>query len=200
MIAALCCHSRLARIDWSKSLSASFKRFSSQLKILRSQARSKFHWKLPMQSLTNRHSAHLSATKSPERRTSASVRMNCTAQRLTGRTVSGLLLSNNFKRSDPIVRANGSNQHVSLWNWDSLPFGENPPNTNPSNLGTTFFKHRFPGQYGNPETGLHQNWNRKYDAVLGRNIASNPFGLIAGANLYRYVVVTQFIGRIFRAI
>ena len=86
MIAALCCHSRLARIDWSKSLSASFKRFSSQLKILRSQARMKFRWKLPMQSLTDRHSAHLPATKNPERRTSASVRMNCTAQRLPGRT------------------------------------------------------------------------------------------------------------------
>ena len=57
-----------------------------QRKNIRSQAYIKFRWKLQMQSLTDRHSTHLPATKGLERRTSASVRMNCTAQRLTGRT------------------------------------------------------------------------------------------------------------------
>ena len=85
-----------------------------------------------------------------------------------------------------LTRVNGSNQHVSLWKWDSLPFGENPTNTNPSNLGTMFFKHRFPGQYRDQETGLHQNWHRDYDPKLGRYVESDPIGLRAGTNTYVY--------------
>ncbi len=61
------------------------------------------------------------------------------------------------------------------------------PNSNPSGLGMMNFKHRFPGQYRDPETGLYQNWNRDYDSVLGRYIQSDPLGLDAGTNTYLYV-------------
>jgi RHS repeat-associated protein len=37
------------------------------------------------------------------------------------------------------------------------------------------------------ETGLNQNWRRDYDAGLGRYIESDPIGLLAGTNIYRYV-------------
>ena len=77
---------------------------------------------------------------------------------------------------------------MTIWKWDSQPFGENPTNTNPSNLGTMFFKHRFPGQYSDQETGLYQNWHREYDAVLGRYVTSDPKGLMAGTNTCVYVV------------
>jgi RHS repeat-associated protein len=92
-----------------------------------------------------------------------------------------------------LTRVNGSNQHVSLWKWDSLPFGESTTNTNPSGLGVMAFRHRFPGQYRDPETGLHQNWNREYDAVIGRYVTSDPEGLQAGANTFLYSSATPIM-------
>ena len=85
-----------------------------------------------------------------------------------------------------LTRLNASNLHVSIWKWDSLPFGETSPNANPSNLGLMTFNHRLPGQYKDSETGLHQNWNRDYDPVLGRYVTRDPVGLIAGPNTYLY--------------
>jgi RHS repeat-associated protein len=43
---------------------------------------------------------------------------------------------------------------------------------------------RFPGQYYDPETGLHYNWNRYYDPGIGRYLRTDPFG--AGLKLYVY--------------
>jgi RHS repeat-associated protein len=85
------------------------------------------------------------------------------------------------------ANGNNANGYTSLWRWDSLPFGDTQANDNLSGLGTTIFNHRFPGQYRDKETDLHQNWHRDYDSQLGRYVQSDPIGLEGGKNTYSFV-------------
>jgi RHS repeat-associated protein len=45
---------------------------------------------------------------------------------------------------------------------------------------------RFPGQYYDPETGLHYNYFRYYNPQTGRYITPDPIGLEGGINLFSY--------------
>jgi RHS repeat-associated protein len=69
-----------------------------------------------------------------------------------------------------------------VWQAEYLPFGdlwELPLSVVSNNL-------RFPGQYLDSETGLHQNGFRDYSSPLGRYVEADPIGLAGGLNLYAY--------------
>ncbi|WP_190822126.1 RHS repeat-associated core domain-containing protein [Saccharopolyspora pogona] len=46
---------------------------------------------------------------------------------------------------------------------------------------------RFPGQYHDPETGFHYNYQRHYDPHTGHYGSIDPIGLAAGPNPYHYL-------------
>jgi RHS repeat-associated protein len=52
---------------------------------------------------------------------------------------------------------------------------------------------RFPGQYADPETGLHYNQHRYYDPVAGAYLTPDPLGLAAAPNPHGYVVNPQVL-------
>jgi RHS repeat-associated protein len=47
---------------------------------------------------------------------------------------------------------------------------------------------RFPGQWFQSESGLHQNWMRDYDPTTGRYLQADPLGLMDGASVYGYAM------------
>jgi RHS repeat-associated protein len=53
---------------------------------------------------------------------------------------------------------------------------------------TTYTPLRFPGQYYDPETGLHYNYFRTYDPETGRYLTPDPLGLAPAPNPAVYVV------------
>ncbi|MFF3329103.1 putative T7SS-secreted protein [Streptomyces sp. NPDC002888] len=52
---------------------------------------------------------------------------------------------------------------------------------------TTYTPLRFPGQYYDPETGLHYNYFRHYDPETARYLTSDPLGLVPAPNPSTYV-------------
>jgi RHS repeat-associated protein len=52
---------------------------------------------------------------------------------------------------------------------------------------------RFPGQYADPETGLHYNQHRYYDPVAGSYLTPDPLGLAAAPNPHAYVPNPQVL-------
>lgn len=69
-----------------------------------------------------------------------------------------------------------------VWSADALAFGE----TQTDHIAPWANNLRFPGQYYDAETGLHQNWRRDYNPQLGRYIEQDPIGLGGGLQLYDY--------------
>jgi RHS repeat-associated protein len=83
--------------------------------------------------------------------------------------------------------ATDSNRRI-VWKWESDAFGTTPAQQDPDADGkATLINLRFPGQYYDVESGLHQNWHRTYDPSLGRYISSDPVGLSGGLNTFGYV-------------
>ncbi|MGO4702708.1 RHS repeat-associated core domain-containing protein [Dyella sp. 2RAB6] len=72
---------------------------------------------------------------------------------------------------------------ATVWQWayQANPFGEKLPTTT-----EITFNLRFPGQYYDVESRLHNNINRDYEAVTGRYGQADPLGFNAGPSLYSY--------------
>ncbi|WUO31616.1 DUF6531 domain-containing protein [Streptomyces sp. NBC_00286] len=68
------------------------------------------------------------------------------------------------------------NTRTSLWGTTSWASGS-----------TAYTPLRFPGQYFDPETGLHYNFFRHYDPETARFVTSDPLGLAPGPNPFAYV-------------
>ncbi|QLQ33455.1 MAG: RHS repeat-associated core domain-containing protein [Candidatus Thiothrix singaporensis] len=91
--------------------------------------------------------------------------------------------------------ATDSNRRI-VWKWESDAFGSTVPQQDPDGDGKqTIVNLRFPGQYYDAESGLHQNWHRTYDPSLGRYISSDPIGLVGGLNTYGYVGQSPLVYR-----
>jgi RHS repeat-associated protein len=87
----------------------------------------------------------------------------------------------------PRVITNASNTEV--WKWDSDPFGTTPANEDPTGSGSKFtYNLRFPGQYFLIESGLHYNWYRHYDPIIGRYLQADALEFSDGPNLYSYAL------------
>ena len=87
-----------------------------------------------------------------------------------------------FLRSDHIGRPVFATDvsGVKVWTAAYLPFGGVRVSTGTPPTA------RFPGQWFQSETGLHQNWMRDYDPTTGRYMQADPLGLVDGASVYAY--------------
>ena len=71
---------------------------------------------------------------------------------------------------------------VKVWTASYTPFGGVRTTTG------TPIDARFPGQWFQSESGLHQNWMRDYDPTTGRYLQADPLGLVDGASVYGYAL------------
>ncbi len=78
------------------------------------------------------------------------------------------------------LKLSDENQNV-VWDGIRSPFGEVD-----IQVDTVTNPLRFPGQYFDDETGLHQNWFRDYEPTWGRFFEVDPIGLFGGVNGYSY--------------
>ena len=88
-----------------------------------------------------------------------------------------------YVRTDHIARpvfATDANGTV-VWEASYLPFGGVQSSTGGPDL-------RFPGQWFQSESGLHQNWMRDYDPTLGRYLQADPLGIEPGPALFTYAL------------
>jgi RHS repeat-associated protein len=70
-----------------------------------------------------------------------------------------------------------------VWQGEFKPFGE------PLSVSGSITNNlRFPGQYYDNETGLHQNYFRDYKPEIGRYPEADPIGIKGGINLFVYVL------------
>ncbi|MCX4750554.1 DUF6531 domain-containing protein [Kitasatospora sp. NBC_01287] len=68
--------------------------------------------------------------------------------------------------------------HTTLWGTTTQPSNTTTTTTTPL---------RFPGQYHDPETGLHYNLHRHYDPQTARYLSPDPLGLAPAPNPTTYV-------------
>jgi RHS repeat-associated protein len=81
-----------------------------------------------------------------------------------------------------VLGRSGGKQSTGLFSVPPHPFGGVRTTTGtPINL-------RFPGQWFQSESGLHQNWMRDYDPTTGRYLQADPLGLVDGASVYGYAL------------
>ncbi|WP_330342600.1 RHS repeat-associated core domain-containing protein [Streptomyces sp. NBC_00557] len=69
------------------------------------------------------------------------------------------------------------------WQTRTTVWGTTAWNTN----ATAYTPLRFPGQYADPETGLHYNYFRHYDPETARYTSPDPLGLVPAPNPLAYV-------------
>ena len=78
---------------------------------------------------------------------------------------------------------------VAVWRSRHGAFGKAHIEGDPDADGTAAaFPFRFPGQYEDPETGLHYNRYRYYSPEIGRYLSPDPLGQFDSANLYPYAL------------
>lgn len=79
---------------------------------------------------------------------------------------------------------------VALWKWDvkGEVFGSSSPEEDLDGDGVKLnLSMRFQGQRFDPDTQLHYNYFREFDAQAGRYTQSDPIGLTGGLSTYGYV-------------
>jgi RHS repeat-associated protein len=74
---------------------------------------------------------------------------------------------------DPTTGTLAGHAHASMWGQTTWTGTDTP--------------WRYPGQYHDPETGLHYNHHRYYQPHTGRYLSPDPLGLAPAPNPYGYV-------------